>query len=280
MNEDTLPLARLLRAYMKLVHEVPVPDNATPEMIDQILEEYKKRLLTKQFNLVADSVLSRQNTPSPYRVDTDFFLPKNAFLQGKVTMLDPQNAQLQNHGDIDLLRNRFFARLKVPKARLANEQDVRTKATMGDINTAYAGTVIGYQMDTLAPIVDLVQRALFLEGYDLDRLDPSLKFLLPSPFVKDEKQRAEVEEIESRTAVNYNQIGVLSNDTIRQTFLGMSAEDSAREQEKADEEPKPPTAEFPASENKPTEAVLKELYKLRREALNGNGDHPDPSSLP
>jgi hypothetical protein len=78
MTEDTLPLARLLRAYMKLVHEVPVPDNATPEMIDQIMEEYKKRLLTKQFNLVADSVLSRQNTPSPYRVDTDFFLPKNA----------------------------------------------------------------------------------------------------------------------------------------------------------------------------------------------------------
>lgn len=267
---DTIVMARLVRAYLKLVHKVPVPDNAKSEDIDRLIQKYRDNLLSKTFSSAADGVLSRTKYPSPYRVDTDFFLPQNERMKGEIQMLDPSNAQLQNVADIKLLMDRLFARLKVPKARLANEQDVRAKATMIEINTAYAAVITGYQLDFLAGVIDMVNRALFLEGYDIDRLDPSLRFSLPSPFIKNEIERANIEQVESQAALNYQRTGVLSRDTIRQIYLGMSADESEIEQDKVDKEPAP-LMSLGVGEAKSAEEVLKSLHEIRRKS-NGNGN--------
>jgi hypothetical protein len=282
--EDALRRARIERAYSKLAHLIPVATNATNEEIEKVIAEYIKSISYKKLTSLADSALSKSFVASPKDVSTDFYLPVNEQMKGDIKVLDPSNPQLQNLADMDYFLNRLFARLKVPKARLANEADVRAKATMGEINTAYAATITGYQIDLLIGIYEMVNRTLFLEGVISD-IDERLqyKLILPSAFVKDEQTRAEIEDLESRAASNYIKAGVLSRDRVRQDYLSMDEDESAEEEQRVlgekDVFPEPqPMGGLFAGQVKPDEEVLKELYALRKE-VNDNGDKDSHSRI-
>lgn len=269
--EDSLVRARIVRAYLKLIHHVPVPERSTLEQIIQHIDQYKRSILKQAYNSLSSSLVEKSYLNSPVNEGTDFYMPENSTMKGKIDSIDPSNAQLQNIVDIEYFQNRLFARLKVPKARLANERDVNAKATLVEQNTAYAATITGFQIDLITGFVELINRALFLEGYDLDRVE--YKLLLPSPFVKNEVERARIEHLEATAAQKYKQANVLSADTIRQRYFDMDEKESAAEEEKVLGEkelfPSAPTGLF-ASQVPTNKDVLWELNQIRKE-LKDNG---------
>jgi len=276
-SEDSLRRARIVRAFMKFAHFIPISARATNEQRKQRLKEYKESIQKKDVAFMEDGVLKRKLVANPVDVDTDYyFLVDDTVKGGDLKMFDPANTQLQNLADMEYALNRFFARLKVPKARLANEKDVRAKATMGEINTAYYSTITGFQIDIITPIYDMVNRALFLDGIISD-IDERVKYklILPSPFVKDDLTRARIENIESAIVKNYVGSHVLSRDTTRQRYTDMSDKESAEEEIKVLGEKDlfpAPMKGLMASDVVPTENILKELYALKTEVEN-NGGH-------
>jgi hypothetical protein len=270
--EDSMAIARVVRAYMKLIHYVPVGNRLTDEQMAKAIKDYKDSILEQEITTISNSVLQRNKVSYPTSVSSDIFVPQSETLKGDVKSIDPSNPQLQNLADMKYALNRLFARLKVPKARLANEEDVRAKATMYEINSAYAGTIAGEQIDILQGILDMVNRALFLDGIDIERAE--FKLILPSPFVKNDRERAEIEKYEAETVAQYIKSNVMSRDMARQKYLGMDEKESEAEAEKV-------TAEkdiFPssggigmfASKAIPDDMVLKELWQLKS-ALGGDG---------
>ena len=277
---DALVRARIERAYSKLVHKIPVPLNADDETVQKIITDYVRNITKKQITSLADNILKGRWSPSPMDVETNFYMAISEGMQGDISLLDPSNPNLQNIADILFLLNKYFGRLKVPKARLANEADVRAKATMGEINTAYASTVTGYQVDLIMPIYLMVNQVLFLEGV-INDIDERLeyKIILPSPFVKTEREKAEISRIESFAVANYVKAGVLSRDTARQQYLSMDEKESHEEEEKVlgEKEMFPSVPAFgamQASQAKPDEEILKALYQLRKEAKYNGKSQP------
>jgi hypothetical protein len=275
-SEDSLRRARIVRAFMKFAHFIPISAKATNEQRKQRIKEYKESIQKKDVAFMEDGVLRRKLVANPVDVDTDYFFLIDENTKGDLKMFDPTNAQLQNLADMEYALNRFFARLKVPKARLANEKDVRAKATMGEINTAYASTITGFQIDIITPIYDMVNRALFLDGIISD-IDERVKYklILPSPFVKDDLTRARIENIESAIVKNYVGSHAFSRDTMRQRYGDMSDKESAEEEIKVlgekDKFPAPMKG-LMASDVIPPEKILRELQALKDEVA-GNGQY-------
>ncbi|HEC88451.1 MAG TPA: hypothetical protein ENI52_03950 [Thermoplasmata archaeon] len=274
--EDSMVRARIIRAFLKLIHHVPVPDEPTLEQIEKHIEQYKRSIAKQAYHSLASELVEKSYISNPVNESTDFYMPTNSTMKGKIDAIDPSNAQLQNISDVEYFQNRLFARLKVPKARLANERDVNAKATLVEQNTAYAATITGFQIDLLAGFVEFINRALFFEGVDIDKVE--YKLVLPSPFVKNEFDRARIENLEATVAQRYVQTKILSRDTARKIYLEMDDQKSSEEEEKIERE----IEKFPsqtgtgifASQIKTDEEVLKELYQLKKEIekKNGNGN--------
>ena len=223
-----------------------------------------------------NGAMKRKFIANPVEVETDFFFLVDENTKGDLKSFDPANAQLQNMTDMQYFLNRFFARLKVPKMRLANEGDVRAKATAGEINTSYAATVTGYQIDILIGIYDMVNRALFLDGIISD-IDERMKYklILPSAFVKDDLTRARIEQLESLIVKNYVGSHAFSRDTMRQVYGDMSDKESAEEQERVENEMDlfpAPARGLMASDVIPPEQIMREITALRKE-VSDNGGH-------
>ena len=275
-TEDATRRARIVRAYMKFAHFIPIGTNATPEQRKKRIDDYKKSILKKEITYMENGAMKRKFIANPVEVETDFFFLVDENTKGDLKSFDPANAQLQNMTDMQYFLNRFFARLKVPKMRLANEGDVRAKATAGEINTSYAATVTGYQIDILIGIYDMVNRALFLDGIISD-IDERMKYklILPSAFVKDDLTRARIEQLESLIVKNYVGSHAFSRDTMRQVYGDMSDKESAEEQERVENEMDlfpAPARGLMASDVIPPEQIMREITALRKE-VSDNGGH-------
>lgn len=110
---DFTAAARLIRAFAKWVHKVPVNASWTPEQAQKAVEEYKASM-TKRPVFSSDTT-SLEKEPWPSTVFTDFYIPEDGSGRGGVEMLDPENAQLQNIKDIEHMTDRLIAGTRVPK---------------------------------------------------------------------------------------------------------------------------------------------------------------------
>ena len=279
-------VARMVRAYLKLIHKVPVTSEPTQQEVDDAIEAYKKHMVQKHLYNISDSLLRRVKLDFPDTLASDIFVPVNEQMKGDVTAVDPSNPQLQNLTDMEYFLKRLFARIGVPKARLANEQDVNSKATLIELNTAYGSTIMGNQKVVLAGIMETVKRVLFLEGdiADPDRLES--KLILPSPFVKSDKERAEIENTESQLLDRLVARGIISRKQAR-IYLGQSEQESEETEKQISKENdtgvydnSQGAAAFAASQLSASDLhsdrdVMNQLLQIKDyvENENGNGHH-------
>lgn len=110
---DCTGRARLIRAFMKLVHYVPVGMDWVIDKVKETIEAYKQKMsMTKVFN-DQNNAVTLQN--APLEVSTDIFIPEDGSKRGRVEMLDPENAQLQNIKDIEHFMDRMICATHIPK---------------------------------------------------------------------------------------------------------------------------------------------------------------------
>jgi hypothetical protein len=109
--EDGMALARLIRSYDKLVHEVPVPVNAPLAQQLDFVREYRKNMLKRRGVDEDGNLIQREN---PFQVETDIFIPNDGSNRGGVSLLESKNNQLQYIEDVLYHQATLIARTKVP----------------------------------------------------------------------------------------------------------------------------------------------------------------------
>lgn len=112
LAEDSAAVARLVRAYVKFLHLVPVNKDDPKEKQLETIKRYIDAM-TKIPQWTSD-IESLTYEKSPSEVKTNFFLPDDGSKRGGITMLDPANSQLQNITDLEYFLRRVITATTVP----------------------------------------------------------------------------------------------------------------------------------------------------------------------
>jgi hypothetical protein len=109
--EDGMAVARLIRAYDKMVHKIPVGKEWEKDQILQAIRLYKQAITKRNMETTDGQMNSLDN---PLDVQTDFYVPDDGTNRGGVEMLRGDNINLGNLNDVQYAREKLLARLGVP----------------------------------------------------------------------------------------------------------------------------------------------------------------------
>ena len=160
MIEDSMVVARLTRAWSKLVFVIDtgtLPPPAAHEHVQKIKSEHKKR---RMIDLRTGKLRDDYN---PIAAEEDIFLGLGKGGQSRVDQLYG-DLNIGNLSDVEYLQNKLFGGLKVPKAYLAIERDVNSRATVTNQDIQFARTVRRVQLALRMGYHQLADLAVVLEA--------------------------------------------------------------------------------------------------------------------
>ena len=109
--KDGIAVARLIRAYDKIVHKIPVGKEWEKDQILQTVRNYRDAI-TKRKMETTDGQMNQLD--NPLDVQTDFYVPDDGSGRGDVTMLTSNNINLGNLNDVYYSQEPILTRLRVP----------------------------------------------------------------------------------------------------------------------------------------------------------------------
>ena len=184
LMEDAMLIHRMMRAPEKRVFKVDIgniPPNEVDNFMQQIINKMKK---TPVMNADGEYNL-KYNMES---ITEDYFLPVRGGDSG--TNIDTLPA-LSNDGaidDVEYLRNKMMAALKVPKAFLGYEEQVGSKATLAAEDVRFARTIERLQKIICAELEKIAIVHLYTQGFDdAELINFELELTNPSMIHQQEK---------------------------------------------------------------------------------------------
>ena len=117
----------------------------------------------------------------------DFFLPVRGGDSG--TQIDNlAGLEYSSIDDIDYLKNKMFAALKIPRAYLGYEENVNGKATLAAEDVRFARTIERIQRILVSELTKIAVVHLYSQGYtDEDLVNFELTLASPSTMYEQEK---------------------------------------------------------------------------------------------
>ena len=184
LMEDAMLIHRLMRAPEKRVFKIDIgniPPNEVDNFMNRVINKMKKTPIidqkTGEYNL-------RYNIES---ITEDYFLPVRGGDSG--TEIDSlPGLTYEAIDDIEYLRNKMMAALKIPKAFLGYEEGVGSKATLAAEDVRFARTIERVQKILVAELTKIAIVHLYTQGFDdAELLDFELELTNPSMIHEQEK---------------------------------------------------------------------------------------------
>tara|TARA_Y100000361_G_scaffold137650_1_gene139248 strand:- start:136 stop:1194 length:1059 start_codon:yes stop_codon:yes gene_type:complete len=183
--EDAMLIHRIMRAPEKRIFKLDIgniPPNEVDNFMQQVINKMKKVPVIDQktgdYNL-------RYNIES---TTEDYFLPVRGGDSG--TQIETLNG-LANDGaidDIEYLRNKMMAALKIPKAFLGYEEGVGSKATLAAEDVRFSRTIERLQKIVVAELEKIAIVHLYTQGFeDAELINFDLELTNPSMIHQQEK---------------------------------------------------------------------------------------------
>jgi hypothetical protein len=184
LMEDAMLIHRMMRAPEKRVFKVDIgniPPNEVDNFMQQIIGKMKK---TPVMNANGEYNL-KYNMES---VTEDYYLPVRGGDSG--TQIDTLPG-LGNDGaieDVEYLKNKMMAALKVPKAFLGYDENVGSKATLAAEDVRFARTIERLQKIIVAELEKIAIVHLYTQGFDdAELINFELELTNPSMIHQQEK---------------------------------------------------------------------------------------------
>jgi len=184
LMEDAMLIHRMMRAPEKRVFKVDIgniPPNEVDNFMQQIIGKMKK---TPVMNANGEYNL-KYNMES---VTEDYYLPVRGGDSG--TQIDTLPG-LGNDGaieDVEYLKNKMMAALKVPKAFLGYDENVGSKATLAAEDVRFARTIERLQKTIVAELEKIAIVHLYTQGFDdAELINFELELTNPSMIHQQEK---------------------------------------------------------------------------------------------
>jgi hypothetical protein len=184
LMEDAMLIHRIMRAPEKRVFKVDVgniPPNEVDQYMDRLINKMKKIPYIDEKTGDYNLRFNLQNMVE------DFYIPVRGGDSG--TAIEPLSGmEFTGIDDIEYLRNKMMAALKIPKAFLSYEEDLSGKATLAAEDVRFAGTISRIQKILISELSKIAIVHLYSQGYtDAELVDFSLEFANPSIILEKEK---------------------------------------------------------------------------------------------
>jgi hypothetical protein len=184
LMEDAMLIHRIMRAPEKRIFKVDV-GNIPPNEVDQYMERLMNK--TKKVPYIDEKTGDYNLRFNLQNMVEDFYLPVRGSDSG--TSIEPLSGmEFTGIDDIEYLKNKMLAALKIPKAYLGFEEDLSGKATLAQEDVRFARTIHRVQKFLISELTKIAAIHLFAQGYrDAELVDFKLELTNPSTVFEKEK---------------------------------------------------------------------------------------------
>ena len=224
LMEDAMMIHRIMRAPEKRIFKIDI-GNIPPQEVDNYMQKIINKIKKTPFQ---DQKTGDYNLKyNMMNITEDFFMPVRGGDSG--TQIDTLSGlQYTAIEDIDYLKAKLFAALKVPKAFLGYEEDINGKATLAAEDIRFARTIERIQRVVVSELTQVAIAHLIAQGVEgMDAVDFKLELTNPSTIYEQEKINLWAEKV--RLATDMKALKLLSNNWIYTNIFKLSEEEIAAE---------------------------------------------------
>ena len=251
LMEDAMLIHRIMRAPEKRIFKIDI-GNIPPAEVDN----YMQRIINKMKKApVIDKDTGDYNLKyNVQNLTEDFFLPVRGGDSGTQIESLP-GLSYEAVEDIEYLKNKLLAALRVPKAFLGYEESLGSKATLAAEDVRFARTIERIQRITISELTKIAIVHLYAQGYTDEQLvNFELKLTNPSTIYEEEK--VELWNSKTSLASSMLQDGLVSTEWIYKNIFNFT-DDEIKEMD--------------------NEIVFDYKQKFRRAQIENEGNDPAKS---
>jgi len=217
LMEDAMLIHRIMRAPEKRVFKIDI-GNIPPTEVDN----YMQRIINKMKKVpFIDRTTGDYNLKyNMQNLTEDFYLPVRGGDSG-TNIENLAGLEYATIEDIDYLKNKLFAALKIPKAYLGYEENVNGKATLAAEDVRFARTIERIQRTLISELSKIAIVHLYSQGIqDFEMTNFNLQLVNPSTIYEQEKVNLWSEKI--RLAQDIQSLNMLSKDWVYENIFKLS----------------------------------------------------------
>ena len=221
LMEDAMLIHRVMRAPEKRIFKVDV-GNIPPGEVDQYMQKLMDKM--KKVPYIDEKTGDYNLRFNLQNMVEDFYLPVRGSDSG--TSIEPLSGmEFNGIDDIEYLRNKMLAALKIPKAFLGYEEDLSGKATLASEDIRFAKTVNRVQRILISELNKIAMVHLYAQGYkDSSLVDFTLE--LTNPSVIFEKEKIGIWQDKVNLSKDMMETKLFSKKWIYENVFKISEEDS------------------------------------------------------
>ena len=274
LMEDAMLIHRIMRAPEKRVFKIDIgniPPNEVDNYMQRIINKMKKIPFVDQNTGDYNLKYNIQN------LTEDFYLPVRGGDSG-TNIENLSGLEFSNIEDIDYLKNKLFAALKIPKAYLGYEEQVNGKATLAAEDVRFARTIERIQRIVISELTKIAIVHLYSQGItDTELTNFELGLVNPSFIYEQEKLNLWNEKV--RLAQDIQGLNMLSKEWVYDNIFKLSRGESDKQRETMIEDLKDrfrfrsieDEGSDPAKEDEEPQDVEESLENLKNELKNKGG---------
>ncbi len=251
LMEDAMLIHRIMRAPEKRIFRLDI-GNIPPAEVDNYMEKVISKM--KKAPYVDENTGDYNLKYNMQNITEDFFLPVRGGDSG--TSIDSlPGLTYEAIDDIEYLRNKLLASLRVPKAFLGFEEEVGSKATLAAEDVRFARTIERIQRITISELTKIAIIHLYAQGFtDAELVNFELSITNPSTIYEQEKISLWNEKTSLASAMLAD--GIMSSEWIYKNIFNFT-EDEIKELDE--------------------QIVFDKKNKFRREQIEAEGNDPKES---
>ena len=223
LMEDAMLIHRIMRAPEKRMFYIDI-GNIPPNEVDNFMQKVINKM--KKVPFVDEQTGDYNLKFNLQNMTEDFFMPVRGGDSG--TRIENLGAMTYDGTeDIEYVKNKMMAALKIPKAFLGYEEGITGKATLAAEDIRFARTIERLQRITISELTKIAIVHLYSQGYtDAKLVDFNLKLTNPSTIFEEERVRILSEKL--NTARDMIDAKMFSKDWVYDKIFGL-AEDEVNE---------------------------------------------------
>ena len=184
LMEDAMLIHRIMRAPEKRVFKVDI-GNIPPGEVDQYIQSMMNKM--KKIPVVDEQTGQYNLRFNMQNLLEDYYLPVRG-AQSATNIETLPGLQYQAIEDVEYLKGKIFAALKIPKAFLGYDETTEGKATLAALDIRFARTIERIQRIILSELTKIAIVHLYSQGYeDADLVNFQLDLTSPSIVYEQEK---------------------------------------------------------------------------------------------
>ena len=226
LMEDAMLIHRIMRAPEKRVFYINI-GNTDPDKVEQFMADTANKMRKTPY---IDQNTGDYNLKfNIQNMTEDFFIPIRG--NDASTRIDTtKGLDYDGTGDIEYLKNKMMAALKIPKPFLGYEEGVEGKSTLAGMDIRFARTVERIQRIVESELTKIALVHLYSQGFKDEQL-VDFKLELTVPSIIYEQEKIELYTAKTQVAQTIMDGKIFSKDWVYENIFGLSPDQYENEKE-------------------------------------------------